>query len=564
MNPIPKKLQIVLGFVILVFAARIVATYPVLSDTIDAAWHIGAGLDYLRTGVYDYEPQHPPLGRLAVAALPYWIADLELGPFEDPWAADWISEDIDFYWKTLTLSRLGNLPFGVLLILVTFLWTRDLLGEGAATVAALIASCSPNILAHSGLATLDIATAATFLAACYAIWLWSRTGTWSRCFLAATAASAAFLSKFSVLGFLPLAFVGFMVLGLWRALREGKRVRVLSAKPIAQLAVFVLCICLLCWGAYGFDVGAIAPPGEVYLSGSSAPPQSPERVVASLFGDKEVPAPVFWQGIIDVMKHNRQGHRSYLFGEIYQDGRWYYFPVVLILKTTLPLLILIMVGVMQLRKQGFNPTNPLLVWGLPAAIVLAGSMYTNINIGVRHILPLYPFLAMLAAGSFQAPRQLLRPIRKGGALLALLLCWHVVESAAAHPDYLAYFNQIVRGQEGEYLADSNLDWGQDLARLGRFVEERGIERIFVVYTGPRPVEKFGIPHGFLPADHPECCWVAAGINQLKAVTGAAMVELDGRTPTARVGASAFLYQIPAADDFWKRRSIETGRRIVRE
>ncbi len=563
MNPIPKKLRIALGFIILVFVTRIVATYPVLTDTIDAAWHIGAGLDYLRTGVYDYEPQHPPLGRLAVAALPYWIADLKLGPFENPWSGDWIDEDIDFYWKTLTLARPGNLPFGVLLILVTFLWTRDLLGDGAAAVAALIASCSPNILAHAGLATLDIATAATFLAACYAIWLWSRTGAWSHCFLSAAGANAAFLSKFSTLGFLPLVFVGFMVLGRWRALQEGESARIFNPKPVAQLVVFVLCICLLCWGAYGFDVGPLAPPGEVYLSDSSAPAHSPERVVASLFGVKQVPAPMFWRGIIDVMRHNRRGHRSYLFGEIYRDGRWYYFPVVLILKTTLPLLILAIVGVIQLRKQGFNPANPVLVWGLPAAIVLGGSLYTNINIGVRHILPLYPFLAMLAAGPFQEPQQLFRPKRKVGAVLALLLCWHVVESVAAHPDYLAYFNQIARGREGEYLADSNLDWGQDLARLAQFVEERGIERIFVVYTVRRPIEKFGIPHGLLPADHPECCWVAAGINQPKAVTGPGMAELDGRPPTARIGKSAFVYRIPANDEFWKRRSIETGR-ILRQ
>jgi len=323
---------------------------------------------------------------------------------------------------------------------------------------------------------------------------------------------------------------------------------------------------MLCWGAYGFDVGAMAPPGEVYLSDSEAPAHSPERVVAAFFGDTRVPAPMFWRGIIDVMEHNRQGHRSYIFGEIYEDGRWYYFPVALILKTTLPMLVLAIVGVVQLGKQGFNPRNPVLVFGLPAAIVLSGAMVTNINIGVRHILPLYPFLAMLAAGPFKQTQGLLRPIQKGsirkmGAVLALLLAWHVVESAAAHPDYLAYFNQIARGQEGEYLADSNLDWGQDEARLAQFVEERGIERIFVMYTDQRPVERFGIPQGFLPADHPECCWVAAGINQLKAITDPTLPELDGRPPFARVGKSIFVFRIPADDEFWQRRSIDTGERL---
>jgi len=561
MKPTSTKTRVALAVILLVFVVRIAATHPVLTDTFDEAWHISAGLDYLRTGSYDYEPQHPPLGRLAIALLPYWYADLKLGPFEDPWSNDWVEKDLDFYWWTLSLARVGNLPFGILLILVTFLWSRDLFGERVGLVAALIASCSPNLLAHAGLAALDIATASTYLAACYATWLWSRTGRWRYCFLASACASAAFLSKFSTLGFLPPVVVAFLFLGSWERTQGNGKSNVLNAKLASQLAVFAVCGCMLCWAIYRFDVGSLSPSLNARVQASPIPPYSPERIFVSLLGDAQVPAPAFWQGIIDVMRHNRGGHRAYLLGEIYQDGRWHYFPIALALKTPLPFLILATLGVIYLSKQRAGIANP--VWALvfPVAVILGGSVYTNINIGIRHILPLYPFLAILAAAPFKDGIPLRRPMRKASVLLALLLAWHVIESAAAHPDYLAYFNQVVRGQEEEYLADSNLDWGQDLARLAEFVEDRDIERILAVYTGRRPIEKFGIPQAPLMEDDPECCWVAAGVNQVKIVTGPPMADLDGRQPMEKVGKSIFVYQIPPGDEFWKRRSIKTGRQI---
>jgi len=282
------KTRAALGVILLVFVIRTAATYPVLTDTLDEAWHISAGLDYLRTGSYDYEPQHPPLGRLAVASLPYWFADLKLGPFEDPWSGDWIEKDLDFYWRALTLARVGNLPFGVLLILVTFFWSRDLFGEHAGLVAALIASCSPNLLAHADLAALDIATASTYLAACYATWLWSRTGLWRYCFLAVACASAAFLSKFSTLGFLPPLLIAFLFLGSWERTQGNAKSKVLNARLASQLGVFAVCGCMLCWAAYRFDIGSLSPSVRARVHSSAIPPHSPERILVSLLGTAPV------------------------------------------------------------------------------------------------------------------------------------------------------------------------------------------------------------------------------------------------------------------------------------
>ena len=539
-----KKLRVLLGIVIFVFVARISATYPVLSNVVDSPWHIAAGLDYLRTGDYAYEPQHPPLGRLAVAVLPYSLEDLKLGPFDDVWSGDWVEKDLGFYWSTLTLARVGNLPFAILLLLVTFLWTRDLFGPRAGVMAALLASCSPNLLAHAGVAALDIATASTFVAACYAIWLWSRTQGWRDCLLAAVAVSAAFLTKFSTLGFLPPVFIVYMLLARARDFRAG----LMSKQALVQFAVCVAVVIVLCWGAYGFDYGNIARPDEAYWSGGSpAPPGSLKESATACLGDAQLPAPMFWRGLIDVMRHNGEGHRAYLFGDISQEGWWYYFPVVLAVKTSLPLLILAVIGAVQIGRGEVGADSPLFVLLLPVAAVLGTSMAANINIGVRHILPLYPFLAMLAAYLFRGSTSLFRPFRRVMTAFSLLLVWHMTESVAAHPDYLSCFNQIARGRETRFLADSNIDWGQDLARIARFQRQQRLAAIFVAYAGYEHADKFGIVHGFLPPGHPQCCWVAAGVNQLNGILAPDMSHLAARRPAARIGSSIYVYRLRPED-----------------
>lgn len=544
MDRTPQKLRIILGIVVFVFVVRIAATYPVLSDVYDSPWHIAAGIDYLRSGDYDYEPQHPPLGRLAVAVLPYVVEDLELGSFDDVWSGDWLEKDVSFYWTTLTLARIGNLPFAVLLLLVCFLWTRDLFGPRAGVMAALLASCSPNLLAHAGVAALDIATAATFVAACYITWLWSRTPNWRYCLLAAVAVSAAFLTKFSTLGFLPPVFIGYMLLARGRDFRPKLK----NKQTLTQFAAFAVTVMALCWAAYGLEYGNIARPDEGYWSGGSPPrPGSLKEGATAFLRDVQLPAPMLWRGLIDVVRHNRQGHRAYLLGEISPDGWWYYFPIVLMVKTSLPLLILAVIGAVQIRRGGLAADSRLFVLLLPVAVVLGTSMAASINIGVRHILPLYPFLAMLAAYPFRGSEPLFRPFRRVMTVFSLLLVWHVAESVAAHPDYLAYFNQIARGRETQVLADSNIDWGQDLARLAHFQQQQRLAGIFIAYTGYEHAAKFGINHGFLPPGHPQCCWVAAGLNQLKGILAPDMSHLADRRPAARIGGSVFIYKLRPED-----------------
>jgi hypothetical protein len=539
---------------VVIFVARIVATYPVFNDVADTSVHISAGLEYLRDGVYQYEPQHPPLARIAVAALPYWVADLKLGPFENSWGGDWAKKDMSFYWETLTLARMGNLAFAIPLLLFTYLLSSKLYGKRAGLAACAIVSCCPGILANSGVATLDIAVTATMLAAAYFGWRWSLQPGWRYCLLTGVAAALAFTTKFSTVGYLPPIIAAYFLIARWNHWRDSAPFLGESMKAsVLRGAAFLTVVLSLIWAIYLFDIGPIAPPDEVYFSRGEfggVEEGSPPRLLANWIGSTTVPAPSFWMGIIDVLSHNQLGHTAYLLGELSAHGWWYYFLVVGAVKTTLPLLAMVgMTIIFWARREDFPARAGTAFAVAPIVVVLGISMMSNINIGVRHILPIYPFFAILASALFGGEELLGRPSKKF-IIPLLLFVWHAGESAWAHPDYLPYFNEIARGHEDDFLADSNLDWGQDLARLGRFVNERELDSMLLYYEGGPHADRFGVTTGLLPPGHPDFGWVGIGVNEFKGVVYAPSFDpLRNREPVGRVGKSILLFRLKPEEIF---------------
>ena len=188
-----------------------------------------------------------------------------------------------------------------------------------------------------------------------------------------------------------------------------------------------------------------------------------------------LPMQSFFAGILLVFRHFFVGHAAYhtaygqfLLGEVKWDGGWwYYFPVALAVKTTLPFLALTLLALLSLwrgRREAGRDGSLFVVWAIVSILVVA--MPGSLNIGVRHVLPMYPLMAILASSVFSLNRSGSLPSRLRMTLAGLLLAGHAAASLGAHPDYLAYFNETARGKEHEFLGDSNLDWGQDLARLG--------------------------------------------------------------------------------------------------
>ncbi len=492
---------VVLALLVVQFGWRSYQTHRVFNDTADEEIHIACGLEVWAAGRYQAEPQHPPLARVVLAALPYLAGLRAAGR-----ATSWNAVEEEFYWRTLGLARWGNLLFLPFLLAYVYRWGRELHGAVAGLGAAALAGFSPNLLAHASLATLDFGAATTALVAAYYLWRWTRDpGGLRNCLAAAVSLALAVLTKFSALLVLPVVAVAFF--GLARAFPGWRRV-----------GLFCAVIGGVVWAGYGFSIGPLPP--------SNFP--APERL-ERLLGQSRWPAPAFVRGVLDVAGHNTAGHQAYLLGKVRFSGWWYYFPVVLALKSTLPLLALVALGLLVGPRAAYP--------GMAALVVLAVCMLSNLNLGVRHILLIYPLFSLLACGLFTHRRRMV-------VAAVVLTVWHAVESVAAHPDYLAYFNQTVRGREEEFLLDSNLDWGQDLERLRRYLRDNQIGAVYLSYFGRGESIRRRIPgvRPLGPGERP-AGWVAVSKGHIAgmALDSYNLGWLQAYRPRARIGKSILVY-----------------------
>jgi len=444
-----------IGFVLLgIF--RIASTYHVFSTTGDEPAHIACGLQYVANHVYLLETQHPPLTRAMIALLPYLSGTRPRGmpTFQrEGWALITYEHHPEL---TVTRMRLGNLPFFVLGCAVVFYWARRYFGMASAVVSTGLFTLVPTVLAHAGLATTDMGLAATLGAAFLAMLVWAEEPSPIRGAIFGFALALAMLAKFTTLGFFPvgaaiaLAFYLAAAWPGWGGLFRLARPRVASLALAAGVCLFTV------WAAYFFSYGKVP------------------------FWNVSLPAWEYFDGIRVALLHNTEGHPSWLLGEARRYGWWYYFPVALGVKTPLALLALLAVGV------GVCWNNRRRVaYLMPAAFtlgVLLPAMSGNVNIGVRHVLPVYlAFSVMASLGLIQLAR-LAGGRPWTGAAAGVLVVWLAATGALHHPDYIPYFNELVGFPQDRVLCDSDYDWGQDLKRLAARLQQLGATQVNYGYV----------------------------------------------------------------------------------
>ena len=514
---------------VLVASIRIIATYKVFSHTYDEPAHIACGMEWLDKGVYQWEPQHPPLARVATALGPYLLGtrcqntpNVELTSMTHEGLA--ILYYGHHYDLTLEMARLGVLPFFWIACLVVYWWGRRYFSGSVAVVAVFLFSFLPPVLAHAGLATTDMALTAFLGAAFLTGLIWVERPTPGHAALFGASTGMAMLSKFSTLAFFP-AGAG-LALAWYFATERPKLGWLVGAarKRIPSLGLAVLIACLPIWAGYRFSFG-------------------------------KVPAPELFQGIQDVMRHNAEGHPGFLLGERSNTGFWYFYPVVIAVKTPIAFLLLLAGGVtLAVRKrQWFRRAGPPLAFS--AGIMLVG-VFTHINIGVRHILPVYIGFSLLAAAAAIDWLELGRARKWILIAVAVLVVWLAGSSLLSHPDYLAYFNEFAAGEPENILVDSDLDWGQDLKRLGARLHEAGAQQLRWV---PLQVTDFQTEFGLPPIDthmdvvNPAPGWSAVSLTVLKQRRLGLWDSYPGVTiwpdriqPTEKVGKSIWLWYFPPA------------------
>ena len=413
-------------FLIAIGAIRIAATYTTFSETADEPMHLSAGLEILTHHTYSIQLQNPPLPRVLIA-LPPWLSGARYQEPPDKFHAN------GHYKTMLVLARAPTLIFFIIGALATWAWARRETDETTALVALFFFTTQPSILGHSGLATLDTAGTAGLAVSLLAFSRWLEKPDLKRAAILGIAWGFAISCKLLCIAYVPLACAAiFIVRRQWR-----KVATVLIVPPIAALIV---------WAGYGFH------------------------------------ADPFLRGVAEMMEVNRAGFMSYAMRRWSTEGWWWYFPLALALKTTIASLVIVLAG--------FTFKNRRFLEAFAAAIaILAFSMTTHVNIGVRYILPIYVPLSLAAAIAitrFAASRKL-------RVASFVLVAWHLIASVAAHPDYLAYFNEFGGRDPSRYLLDSNLDWGQDVLRLRDEVRRLEIPQLGLAVFGPADPAQMGFP-----------------------------------------------------------------------
>jgi len=538
----------VIGVILLIGLAvvRVVSTYAVFNGTYDEPAHIACGMEWLQWGTNNCELQHPPLARVAVALGPF-LKGLRLAgsqrsmSFYDEGNAILYSDG--HYWSNLTWARIGTLPFLVLLCAVMFLWARRWFSEAAGFWAVLLLACTSPILGHAGLATNDAACAAGATLALYQFLRWLEQPQTTRWLWWGIATALAVLCKFSNIPFLVACYA----MGLIALIPEAPRGTI--RRRLAQIGLAACVVFVLAWATYRFTV---IPPATFY--GNQHP------VIDSMLNSRPLlhgvwnsvmttPLPLAepMMGMLDLVVHNAVGHDSYLLGQWSNSGWWYFFPVVLAVKSPIGLLVLAMCGwwfvFRRWRETRWKESwQQVLTAVFPLAILLV-CMLGRIDLGVRHILPVYPLLAILGGHAMTA---MWRHSRYAAIAATLLAAWVVTDSVRAHPDYLAHFNEFAGAHPETILCESDLDWGQDLDRLRKRLGERSIREFSIAYFGTAPLDKAGLPHyTSLSATQPAHGYLAVSLHPLNIdyKKDGSFAWLKAYTPIERIGKSIDLFYI---------------------
>jgi len=542
-----------MGFVVLALLA-----VAGKSPTFDEPLHTPAGLTYLRLGDFRANPEHPVLWK-CWAALPCLLVPFDANTNAASWTGMLAERGQQWDWGLRTMyqspkndpgqligrSRFMMALLAVPLLVVIGIWAFRLCGAAAACIATCAIALDPNFLAHAPLVTNDVALSGAFLCSVWLAWCTGRHLSWWNAALLAISVGVAINLKFTGLLLLPVVAILLLV----RALLPGQweaGAWTFSSRLHRLLVAGALCLFLVCtawltiWACYGFRFSAssagplnfeellyfekfnrvliearrgrqIVSTEDIALWEARYEPSLLSRVCMAAQERRALPE-AFLYGVQHVYA-NGILRAAYLLGETKSDGWFYYFPLTFLFKTPTAVLVsLLLAAALGLTRAQLQYARKLDVWSfvcllVPPALYLALLMTSNLNLGVRHLLPIYPFLFIIL-GCLLAV--LWSKGWVGRATLITLGLVLAMESLLAFPNFLPFFNTpsiLCAGNQGKLrlLGDSNLDWGQDLPALAAWQREHPDELLYLSYFGTADPTHYGIRYqmiGDTPPDRP--------------------------------------------------------------
>ena len=598
------------------FALLILATMAALmfgsvrndSATMDELAHIPAGFGYVKELDYRLNPEHPPLVKVLsalsanLAVRPYFPTDTKA--WHDDINGQWDQGRIFLYEsgndadKILFWARLPVILLTLLLGWLFFSWVRSRFGPETALLALTLFSFSPTILAHSRYVTTDLGAAFGFFIGIAAFLAFLENPSWKNTVLAGIAFAAANLLKFSLVLLVPMYVI--ILIG-WTVSRTGligkERLTLFweLLKKIAGIGVVALVLIGIIYTPFVWNYPQERQLRDADLILASHPSRFLANLDLALIRNNYTRGlGEYILGFLMVGQRAAGGNTAFFLGEVSNQGSRLYFPFLYLLKEPLALHILTLIALwfsctkLSLVRSKLSLVQNVCLWTnehfiafsalTMIAVYWTASLASPLNIGVRHILPTFPFIYLLVAKgisgwirhrAFTHPLTLrnllnnlyqlfLAPVSRT-LFVGALMFWLILSTLLSYPHFLSYYNALAGGTKNGWniAVDSNYDWGQDLKRLNDFVEERGIEKIAVdyfgggnpkYYLGERVVpwqSSKGAPHG----------WFAISASFRQGAFGKpapgftkkpedSYEWLRGFEPVARAGTSIFIYKLP--------------------
>ncbi|MCX6731788.1 MAG: glycosyltransferase family 39 protein [Candidatus Parcubacteria bacterium] len=521
--------------------------------TFDEVAHIPAGYSYLTQKDYRLNPEHPPLIK-DLSAIPLLFLKLNFPVNIKAW-----TEDVNGQWEMgrVFLYESGNNPdkilhwarFPIMLLALVFgwllfMWISRLYGNKVGLLTLFFFSLSPTIIAHSRYVTTDLGAAFGFFIGIVSFTNFLANQTKKNLIVAGIVFGIAQLLKFSLIVLAPLYFL----LGILWIIISGYSFRELL-KITGKIILIGLIGLVVIWAVYQFHVWNYPLERQIQdiKTTLTSPGAKPFVNLIAWLSDKHIFQGLgeYLFGLLMVIQREVGGNSAYFLGNVSATGSYLYFPLLYLVKEPLGFLILAFIALIiafynikNINKNWLKDNFAIVASIIFIVVYFTQAVTGNLNIGIRHILPILPFIYFLTA--VQVAR-----LKKYYIIIPLLM-WLFLSTLITFPYYLSYYNILAGGVQNGYkiATDSNYDWGQDLKRLKNFVDENKINKINLDYFGGGSPQyyfdgKF-IPWWGTKSQPSTGSWLAVSVNTFQGNKDYSW--LKGKIPVARAGSSIFIYK----------------------
>lgn len=503
----PSRPRILVYLAVAVLLAIIFLQLALMAYKNSATWdepdHIYSAYMQAKHGDFGLNPEHPPLIKY-LGALPLLNMEFKMPPLQGRvYRLEEAAGGRDFLFGNdanaiLWRVRMATSGITILLAFVMFLATQEFFGTGAGLIALSLIAFDPTLLAHSALMTTDAGGACFMFASIYAFYRYAKSPSYLRLAIVGLVLGLGLASKHSsVLIFPMLLLLAVVEVFSPRAeARANTSIRKRALHMTGALIVILFLSVAVLWASYGFrfearvDGLALNPAMPAQLARVPSPFEG--HALAVMAKLHLLPESYIY-GFAHVLIQSK-AFTSYLLGTIYPHPVWFYFPIAMLIKSTLTFLILFGITVWAIATKKLRPWREILYLAIPAAIYMAFAMAGGMNIGVRHVLPVYIFLSVLIAG---ACWKLVQSNRRWLYVVVILLVFQAVSVVHSFPAYVSYANEATGGPSNvhELLSDSSADWGQQMKAVKQYTDANGIKSCWFAYFGQGVADfsYYGIP-----------------------------------------------------------------------